>query len=173
MPHFCVLRSIWQQGTSPHKQQRQNGIGSNIGFLRFLKHLRFPGAFGDGRGGQIPGHFQLGLGQLHLPLSLLPQGKEVLGFLAKTGLLNSDTFNPAQINSTFLYPYFLKVRRIGSLGGGQVPGPFNLAWVDSTFLYPYFLKVRKYWDSWRRPGYWTPSTRHRSTPHASILTSSR
>jgi hypothetical protein len=35
-------------------------------------------------------------------------------------------------------------------------GTFNLAWVNSTFLYPYFLKVRKYWDSWRRPGYWTP-----------------
>jgi hypothetical protein len=94
MAHFasiCALHSIWQQGTSTHIQPRWNGLGSNIVFLRFLKHLRFPGAFGDGRGGQIPGHFQLGLGQLHLPLSLLPQGKKVLGFLAKTGLL--DTFN--------------------------------------------------------------------------------
>ncbi len=45
----------------------------------------------------------------HLPLSLLPQGKEGLGVLEETGFLGS--FKLAWVNSTFLYPYFLKVKK--------------------------------------------------------------
>jgi hypothetical protein len=100
--HFasiCVLHSIWQQGTSTHIQPRWNGLGLHIGFLRFLKHLRFPGAFGDGRGGQIPGHFQPGLGQLHLPLSLLPKGKKGLESNRRQGFLEFLTWSGLTLSS--------------------------------------------------------------------------
>jgi hypothetical protein len=59
-------------------------------------------------GGKASWNFQPGLGQLY-PLSLLSEGKERLGVLEETGFLG--TFNLAWVNSTFLYPYFLNVRK--------------------------------------------------------------